>query len=221
MGAEQQRFHYHLQKDPSFAFYVREDVDTPWIRIESFIEGRFVGSEAALPASAAGAGLVAYPSGEVLCAFGEIGRPPVGVHFMNGPEYRDNTPGFDARLVRNGLGGVAITHGPSASQPGDARRFYSTGVRNSGSSRIRVYKFGPFDRGLLGISKEPKAAYYSPRQFREWYRVPDPEGWIAPGEEVCDPDNYGCGRGVWAYFFESIDGDKFIGTAPLERRVPR
>ena len=111
-----------------------------------------------------------------------------------------------------------MSHGLSRSQPGDIRYYYSTEITNLTTERVRVLKFGPFLRGLFGINRDPETGYYSPTQFREWFRIRDPQGWIEPGEQVCDPDNYGRGDGVWAYFFESSGGQRFIATAPLEHK---
>ena len=211
MNADQQRFRYHTSADPELGFWV---LSTDWEQCEpSEI------SDDAIRQSKAG--LVTYPSGEVLCQYGDFQKTPEGVHFMTGPSYSDSAPGFRRNLVRNGAGGVQVIHGPSRSQAGDSRYYYSTKVINMCQQRVRVAKFAPFSRGLLGVEKEPDIGYYSPTQFREWFRVDDPHGWIRPGAYAQDPDNYGRGHGVWAFFFETDEGESFIATAPLEHHESR
>ncbi len=209
MHPDKQRFRYHAQVDPEMTFWLRE---TQWTRraSESITDDEIRRSRG---------GLVTYPSGEVLCHFGALRELPDGVHFMEGPCYQDGSPGFDRRRVRNGEGGVLVVHGPSRSQSGDPRHHYSTTVTNHTKHRIKATKFVFLDKRFFGIKKEPKGGYYSPVQFREWFRVQDPDGWIEPGASVCDPDNYGKGRGIWAFFFETEHGELFIATAALERRL--
>lgn len=205
MTSEKDRYCYHAEADPQLRFWV---LTSGWSSVQpESITPDFVRE--------AKAGLVTYPSGEILCQFGIVRQPPPGTHYMRGPVYADDGPGYDRALVRNGKGGVEIAHGPSISQSGDPRQHYSTTLINLSDRKVRVTKFATFARGMLGIKREPIEGYYSPIQFREWYRVPDSEGWIEPNEHVCDPDNYGNGNGVWAYFFEDDRGGAMIATAPL------
>ncbi len=206
MHPEKRRFQYHTQIDPDLRFWL---LDMQWRETDP----------ATLDAETidrAKAGLVTYPSGEILCMFGAPPFLPHGVFFMQGPTYSDAGPAFDRRLIWNGAGGVEVSHGLSRSQ-GESPRNYSTEVRNLSDHPVWVTKFGAVSKGLLGF-RQP-TAYFSPTQFREWYRVPDPDGWIPPGGRACDPENYGSGRGLWAYFFENNQGENFIATAPLERRL--
>lgn len=206
MNADQQRFRYHTSVDPELGFWV---LGSDWERREpnSISDDEIRKSKA---------GLVTYPSGEVLCQYGDFRKAPEGVHFMTGPSYSDDAHGYRSNLVRNGDGGIQVVHGPSRSQGGDARYHYSTEVINLTQHRVRVTKFAPFSQGLFGIKRDPDIGYYSPTQFREWFRVGDAQGWIEPGGSACDPDNYGSGSGVWAFFFETDQGGTFIATAPLE-----
>ena len=211
MNADQQRFRYHTSADPELGFWV---LSTDW-------EQRKSSQISDDDIQQSQAGLVTYPSGEVLCQYGDFRKIPEGVHFMTGPSYSDDGPGFRRDLVRNGDRGILVTHGPSRSQEGDSRYYYSTKVINMTQQRVRVTKFAPFSRGLFGVKKEPDIGYYSPTQFREWFRVEDSQGWIDPGASAQDPDNYGSGGGVWAFFFETDRGDTFISTAPLENNESR
>jgi hypothetical protein len=166
-------------------------------------------------AGQAKAGLACYPNGEILCKFGKITHLPEGVTFLIEPRLNSHPMRYEKNRVRNGAGGALIQHASSKSQSGDPRYYYATRVTNQGSSRIRVIKFGPFDVGIFGVKRDPIKGYYTGEQFQNWYNVEDPAGWIQPGQTVFDPDNYGSGSGVWAYFFEDETGDCFIATAPL------
>ena len=84
MDVDQQRFRYHTEVDPKLGFWI---LDTKWIRVDpkSISDDEIRQSRA---------GLVTYGSGEVLCQFGVVETIPAGVHFMRGPVYSDEEPGF-------------------------------------------------------------------------------------------------------------------------------
>jgi hypothetical protein len=212
------RFLHHLREEPQYSFFVTTAQYPAWVRVFGSREGFLWGEGVHVPLDQVLTCVAAYPSGEILAAEGRLRYLPAGTHIMPGPVYHDDSPDYRRGNVRNGWGGVIIAHEDSPLQPEDWQCNYATRIRNATPRRIRVYKFCFLEKGLFGLRKKPEQGYYSPRQFREWFRVPDPEGWIAPSEVVCDPYNYGSGSGAWAYFFETDTAEKFIGTAEVERR---
>ncbi len=208
MTEDQLRFQYHCNKDPELRFWLRTDFWT-------LIDPHHLTEKQILQAKA---GIVTYPSGEVLCQFGSYRSMPDGAFFMNGPTYQDQHPTFHRKYVRNGAKGIQVRHGPSRSQQGDPRNQYSTTLTNLYHLPLRVIKFAPLQKTLLSYAEFPGQGYYSPTQFREWFRVPDAEGWIQPMESVCDPDNYGQGNGIWGYFLMDPEANLFIATVPLEHQ---
>jgi hypothetical protein len=55
---------------------------------------------------------------------------------------------------------------------------------------------------------------FSADEFIAWYAAP-PDGWIAPGGEASDPDNYGRPPILWAYHCETRGGARFVTGALL------
>jgi len=163
------------------------------------------------------AGIVTYSSGEAMFMYGNIYPAPKGVTFNNGAIYQDERQGYSKSLLRAGQGKVDIFHGDSLSQDEDPRSHYSTSITNISDSKIRVFKFAAYKKGFFGKLSRESEGFYCLRQFKEWFRVPDDEGWIQPNETVCDPDNFGYGKGFWLYFFEDESGDVFIGSTTLGR----
>jgi len=208
MNEGQIRFKYHLENDESLRFFL---YNKEW---KEYAVSKIT-DELILSANAA---IVSYPSGEAMFFYGRLKQLPKDITFNQGPSYTDNTPGYSKQLVKEGLGKVKIWHGDSISQDGDPRTQYSTSVKNESDRKIRVIKFAPFDKSLFG-KLHLSGKYYSPTQFMEWFRVDDNEHWIMPGQTVCDPDNFGSGRGAWLYFFEDDLGERFIGEVFLERKL--
>ena len=207
MQIERARLKHYLENDPSLRFYVAKGVSSG-----TRLAGVSPGEE--IDFQSINSFVVAYPSGEVLEEFGSYGHLPEGLFFMEGPVYKDSTEGYRRGSVDNSK--VKISNSRCVRRPDDPT-YYSTTIQNTGTTRVRVYKFAPLSKiwGLF-YPREPHPGYYSPRQFIEWFRVGGDDGWIAPGESVEDPDNYGFSRGIWVFFFEEEEGGRFIATCPLD-----
>lgn len=207
MHKDKTRFKYHLANDTAMRFFLKisdwEEYEFCEVSDDMIIEAK--------------AGIVSYPSGEAMFIFGSMFKVPECISFNIGPIYNDEIPGYTTSLERYGVAKVKIFHGDSLSQGEDPRSHYSTSVTNLSDHKIRVIKFAPYTKSLLGRLKLDSRGFYSPTQFKEWFRVNDTEGWIQPNETVCDPDNFGFGKGRWVYFFKNETGDVFIGTAVLGR----
>ncbi len=198
------RLKHFITNDPHLRFYINACENPPfrdWKKVEPD----------KIDLQEVRAFIITYPSGEVLDTFRAGSSLPDDVHYFNGPVYKDDTEGFSKKRVRNDL--APVVHGKCLSHPND-ESYYSTTLTNKTNQKIRVYKFAPMNK-VFGIfyPSEPQYGYYSPLQFKEWFRVRDEDGWISPNEQVTDPDNWGSGKGFWAYFIEGENGDKFITTA--------
>jgi len=209
MNDDQNRFRYHLENDGSMRFFLR---NAEWRELRCFE----VTDEMILSSTS---GIVSYPSGEAMFMYGLMHDVPDGVSFNTGACYSDSSPGYSKSLMKEGAAKVKVTHGDSLSQGKDPRSHYSTSVTNLSDRKIRAVKFAAYKKGLFGRLSRESDGFYSPRQFREWFRVPDPYGWILPNETVCDPDNFGYGNGYWLYFFEDDLERFFIGSGTLGRRA--
>jgi len=207
MGAARDRFIYHAQRDPHLRYFL--DFGEGWEECAALELLEDSTTRSAV-------GVVAYPSGEILHSYGDLDCIPSTTHFMEGPVFQDGSAAFDASLVDNRK--AFVTHGASGSGSGNQRYNYSTKLVNQTDRPIRISKFTPLLKGMFGLRFRTPSGYYSPLQFREWFRVEAPDGWIEPEQSVCDPDNWGRGKGIWAYFVEDDQGDQFIATANLENR---
>lgn len=201
-----ERLNYYLGNEPTLVKYVAYVVDGEWTWEE-------VGAQAEVNKDRLRGYLVTYQSGEIVDHYRARGVLPDCVHFMEGPVFRDNGEKFKKRMVDSSM--VEISHGGSPAWAEEST-YYSTSITNVSSERLRVTKFvGLWRRfGFLPYS-EDGSGYYSPRQFIEWFRVPGKDGWIEPEESVSDPENWSEGAGIWAYFFETESGRRFISTVPL------
>jgi len=132
MRPDKQRYLYHLVEDSNLRFWLNND---QWLEYDAEDLSEFMVKNAT-------AGIVTYPSGEVLWGFGQLRQLPSEVHLMLGPVFRDSTPGYRSKNVRNGKGGASIIHGVSRSQKGDPRFNYSTTIKNDTDQKIRVTKSG-------------------------------------------------------------------------------
>ena len=208
MGSELTRLGFYLAYEPTLTAYVRT-------RTSKRHEWTEVSTGVAIDLDKVGGYVVTYPSGEIVDHFRMRGRPPEGAHFMEGPTYQDDSSKYKKSLVDNKM--VSMAHGPCLSRPDEAE-YYSTTITNLSDVRIRILKFvGLWKTFGLFAPRDDGSGYYSPRHFIEWFRVSDKEGWIAPSESVTDPENWGAGAGIWAYFLEKEGGGQFIGTIPLPK----
>jgi hypothetical protein len=136
--------------------------------------------------------VVAYGSGEILDAVSAAGPLPEGVHWVATPAQAD---GSSPRLppteeeIRAGEMYMKLTFGRSGARPRNST-YYSTSLTN--------------------VSRDITNAMFTSQQFREWYGTRDEQGWIAPGETVMDPNNYGSPFSLWTYFGESEGGATFV-----------
>ena len=107
MNAEKERFLYHLECDPHLRFFLWQQ--NGWKEmISSEVRPDTVRS--------AKKGVVTYPSGEILSAFGNPApaQLPNGLRYLEGPLYKDDLPGYRLLDALRGWGRVTIVHGPSS-----------------------------------------------------------------------------------------------------------
>ena len=151
---------------------------------------------------------VAYPSGTLVerrCPNGP--RLPKWVKGL----YDSGIPDKDvltAADLSEGLSLVRVEFGKSTSQPA-SRTHYSTTLRNVSQTRIRVLKFGGYTNAGNGFSLNTVTSrFFTAEDFKEWYCQKG--DWIAPGQSVTDPNNYGPLPCLWAYYCETEEGKEFL-----------
>jgi hypothetical protein len=78
---------------------------------------------------------------------------------------------------------------------------------------VRVTAFGAYSAvdGSYRLSTVT-GKLFSAGEFIAWYAAP-PDGWIAPGGEASDPDNYGMPPMLWVYDCETESGTRFVTGA--------
>jgi hypothetical protein len=107
---------------------------------------------------------------------------------------------------------IAVSHGSIRRKPGGGAT-YSTTLKNIAQERIRVIRFAGYRRmGKAWQLDNVTGQFYSAEEYRNWYGLTESE-WIAPGEAVTDPDNYGGPKALWAYLCETESGERFLAGA--------
>lgn len=139
---------------------------------------------------------VAYKGGEILACTAELakGLPP-GTHYIHVvpwkvirmPVCKDSDPRIEIEHV------VSKYHKSGR---------YCTRLCNVGDVAFKVIRFASFSKGFFGRCRLSTISgdWFSHEQFVCWYNVKS--GWIQPGCEVADHDNYGFGRGYWVFEIE-------------------
>ncbi|MFH1466916.1 MAG: hypothetical protein ABIO70_21205 [Pseudomonadota bacterium] len=176
--------------------------------VHARVGGRWV--EAVAPQELAGAPwfAVTYDTRELAALVGPGAHPPLGTRDVIVGDLPIPELPSDAELTA-GLRRVAVAVEPSPLLPEHWRVI----LTNRGARAVRVRWFGAWTlQGGAWVFSTISGRPFTPEQFRAWYGVADPEGWVLPGATVDDPINFGGGRWVWA--FEEQGGDAFaVGWA--------
>ena len=160
--------------------------------------------------------LIVYPNNEVMDGTNLFSPLPPGLIFLE-PKATPKEPlALDSAQVEFGKMVCRVSNGQfrkgSQGQP-----IYATTLRNVSGQRIRILKFAGFRRvAEKYVLNTVTGGYYSAEQFIAWYAAPQ-DGWIPPGAQVADANNYGGGGGIWAYFGQTEDGNHFIATVQVPR----
>jgi hypothetical protein len=161
--------------------------------------------------------IVAYRNGEILASAGVFEPLPEGVHFIGRSE-DEETHTLNSAVLVSGARYVKVSHGVARMVSG--RLTYSTRLTNVAKQRVRVLRFGAYTQaGAEWRLNTVSRRFFDAEQFRAWYGLGERE-WIEPGESVEDPDNYGGGQVIWAYFCETDTGEKFVTGARLATPAP-
>jgi hypothetical protein len=90
------------------------------------------------------------------------------------------------------------------------RKYYKTTILNKSDERLKIIRFG-------GVKKVGSATYrlntitndfFSESEFNNWY-MDSSESWIAQGQEVSDPINYGGNGEGWVFEAQTESGKRF------------
>lgn len=104
---------------------------------------------------------------------------------------------------------IQIEHGPSAAHPEDGNH-YSTTLTNVTDESVRVDRFAGYAKTRNGWELSTVTnKFYTADEFKVWYGLGVAD-WIAPGESVADPNNYGGRPMLWAYYCRTKSGQRFI-----------
>jgi hypothetical protein len=162
---------------------------------------------------------VTYPSGTMVAVEPKNAWPlPAGVQTAEdvGPEVEHHLALTDLAPER---AGVTVTFTPVDSATADKKGHFTTRLTNTRTEAVRIVRFAGYrDAGDHYALHTITGAFFTATDFREWYAVPDPEGWIETGESVEDPANYGALDSLWAYEVETRSGERFwTGAVPQQQ----
>lgn len=210
------RLQAFLRQRGDYTIFVGIPLEKPvrWLKADTYdADTLTIDGESVDPASVR-CYIVVYPNGQVLHAENAFQPLPPNLTFLEPTgERRQDT--FDPEVLERGREYAEVTFGRCPSRPAD-RNHYSTTIRNVGSVRFRVTKFGAFSkRGGVYVLSTVSGDYFTAEEFAAWYGAPN-DGWIAAGEEAQDPNNYGGGSDVyWVYYCECEDGAEFVAGAKV------
>lgn len=151
--------------------------------------------------------VVAYLNGEILENRVKGPDIPPGTHYVEQRE-RSSVTMPECRDDHR----IEIWHETGISRAGK----YCTRVRNTGNTPLRIRRFAAF------VCEEPGGEYllstitndwFTAEQFIYWFN--QQSSWIQPGQEVCDPDNYGFGSGYWVFDVEFSSGESVFVKSVL------
>ena len=157
---------------------------------------------------------VTYPGGQLFDFHGGEDLPlPTWVHGLvrTGPAEQDTLTEAD---VKAGQSLVRVTFGRSTADP-NSRDRYSTTLTNVSRKPVRVLKFAGYTKsGSAFALNTVTGQFFTAADFKEWYGQRGE--WIAPGQSVTDPNNYGSPPVLWAYYCEAQGGERFVTGAVVE-----
>ena len=152
---------------------------------------------------------VCYPSGEICQIYSNAEKLPDGAHWFEENEGLGfEEISFDE--VDLSQKEIEITNRPSKNPCGVD---YETTITNKTGENLYPIAFGGYikdeEKGVFVLDDVSDCAY-SAKQFKNWYGLKN--DFLASGESVSDPDNYGSGSGYWIYIFKTESGEiKTVG----------
>jgi hypothetical protein len=203
------RLRTYLAQRQDYLVYVGFPLDAPasWRKVDSWRGTTLRVVDEVIELSDVSLFVVAYPNGQVLEAVFEPLPLPEGIEYFESKGNGRNDV-LDTDELSEGARFARVSFGPSGSRPGQPG-YYATSLTNTFDEPFRVVRFGAFSSsGALAQLNTISGDYFSGDDFANWYGVGD-DGWIAPGETVADPNNYGGGDGYWVYYCETEKGDAF------------
>lgn len=205
----------YLGQRQDYQIYIGLPLDnsTGWAKATRYTRRHVWIDDEAFPSARVSSFLVAYPNGEMLTRQGVVKIWPPGIH---GPPH-EPVPVYDVlnlAALEFGNRFLEITYEESEAHPGEPGR-YSTTIRNISSEPIKVVKFGGYEESQGEyVLHTITDGFFTDEQFRSWYGVSG-DGWIEPGDHVCDHNNYGGDDGYWAYFCTTQSGKSFTAGAKI------
>jgi hypothetical protein len=196
----------YLCSQRNYIFFIGSPAKSPcsWQKVTGFDNDLISYGEETTQLTDVKSYIVAYPNGEIVDGNNIFEPLPEGINYIK--ESFTNSQEILSLQLDDGKQFVEISHGHSETHSDP--RYYSTTIKNIFNEKIRVIKFGGFNKkGKRYILSNVSGEFYSAEQFINWYNA-STDGWILPGESVSDPSNYG--HGYWVFFCETETGKQFI-----------
>jgi len=149
---------------------------------------------------------VCYSSGEILEIYSNVEKIPSDAHWIE--DNRNEGLGFEEIAfdeVDLSQKEIEITNKVSKNPSGV---YYETTITNKTGENIYPIAFGGYqkyeEKGAFVLDNVVDNAY-SAEQFKSWYGLK--RDFLASGESVSDPNNYGDGDGYWIFVFKTESGE--------------
>ena len=202
---QQKKEHKRIYKSLAYFFCLERDYKI-YVSCKGFSNWQKVQSLAEIKKSRIKNFCVCYPSGEICEIYSNVEKIPSDAHWIE--DNRNEGLGFEEIAIDEvdlSQLEIEITNKPSKNPSGAD---YETTVTNKTGENLYPIAFGGYQK------YEEKSAFvldnvvdnaYSAEQFKSWYGLK--RDFLASGESVSDPNNYGDGDGYWIFVFKTESGE--------------
>lgn len=193
---------YYISLNRNYSIYISGKQKSEWEKVIDKTDNFYITDKGKVKKTNIKKYCVLYPSGEILNISHNSLNIPEEAYWIADNDIADFKEFSESEVTLNS-NDVCINMKESKN-PQSA--YYTTEIKNNLNVRIFPIAFGDY------IKKDKKYllnnvinTVYSDIQFKNWYNCKNE--YLAPGEIVFDPNNYGDNDSYWIYIFQTENGE--------------